>query len=321
MLQGLVENEGDGWQFTVDELSRFFESVITCPPPRELGLAPSFLDGMNPNSIPADAREHAGLYLEAAALLGRRTGEMHLALATPTENQAFAAEPFSLADLESEASRIQGQIARTLDALKGNFTSLADDHMTDSAALVLAHRRELLGRVSSISQPVERSEAAVAATVGARSGFRIRIHGDYHLGQVLRARGDYVILDFEGEPARSLAERRTKQSPLRDVAGMLRSFSYAAYSVLDHFTQRHQGAQRALEPWAQLWQNAVATEFLAGWSSATATSPHLIPEPIQADRLLNAYLLEKAMYELLYELNNRPTWVRIPLAGILTLMQ
>jgi len=149
---------------------------------------------------------------------------------------------------------------------------------------------------------------------------RIRIHGDYHLGQVLRARGDYVILDFEGEPARPLAERRAKQSPLRDVAGMMRSFSYAAYSALDHVVQRHQGAQRSLELWAQLWQNAVCTEFLAGWQSAAAANPHLTPQPRQADRLLNAYLLEKAMYELLYELNNRPSWIRIPLAGTLALL-
>jgi maltose alpha-D-glucosyltransferase/alpha-amylase len=139
------------------------------------------------------------------------------------------------------------------------------------------------------------------------------------LGQVLRTRGDYVILDFEGEPARPLAERRAKQSALRDLAGMLRSFSYAAYSALDHFIQRHPGAQRSLESWAQLWENAVSTEFLAAWRSAVAINPHLTPQPRQAHRLLNAYLLEKALYELLYELNNRPAWVRIPLAGILAL--
>jgi len=154
-----------------------------------------------------------------------------------------------------------------------------------------------------------------------QSGLRIRIHGDYHLGQVLRTRGDYVILDFEGEPARLLEERRAKQSPLRDVAGMLRSFSYAAYSALDHFAQRHPGTQRSLESWAQLWQNAVSTEFVVAWRSAMAANTPLTPEPRQAHRLLNAYLLEKALYELLYELNNRPGWIRIPLAGILALPQ
>jgi len=153
------------------------------------------------------------------------------------------------------------------------------------------------------------------------AGQRIRIHGDYHLGQVLRARGDYVILDFEGEPARTLAERRAKQSPLKDIAGMLRSFSYTAFSALDHFVLRHPGTAKSLEPWAQLWQNAVSTEFLAAWRTTIGANPHLTPQPPQAHRLLNAYLLEKALYELLYELNNRPGWVRIPLAGILGLPQ
>jgi maltose alpha-D-glucosyltransferase/alpha-amylase len=158
-------------------------------------------------------------------------------------------------------------------------------------------------------------------SLASQSGLRIRIHGDYHLGQLLRARGDYVILDFEGEPARSLAERRAKQSPLKDIAGMLRSFSYAAYTSLDHFIQRHPGTAKSLEPWAQLWQNAVSTEFLTTWRSTIAANSHLTPQPLQAHRLLNAYLLEKALYELLYELNNRPAWVRIPLAGILALPQ
>ena len=140
----------------------------------------------------------------------------------------------------------------------------------------------------------------------------------------LCARGDYFILDFEGEPARPLAERRTKQSPLRDVAGMLRSFSYAAYAALDHFAQRHPAAARTLEPWALLWQNAVSTQFLAAWRTTVASDAalnQLTPRPVQADRLLKAYLLEKALYELLYELNNRPAWVRLPLAGILALQQ
>ena len=100
---------------------------------------------------------------------------------------------------------------------------------------------------------------------------------------------------------------------------MLRSFSYAAYSALDHFAQRHPGTAKTLEPWAQLWQNAVSTEFLTAWRTTVAPNPHLTPRPPQAHILLNAYLLEKALYELLYELNNRPAWVRIPIAGILAL--
>jgi maltose alpha-D-glucosyltransferase/alpha-amylase len=308
MLQGLIENEGDGWQYTLDELARYFEGAATCPQPEDLGRPASFLVDPGSQAIPHLAREHAGLYLDAAALLGRRTGEMHLALATPTDNPAFAAEPFTADSLAADAARIEAQMTRTLDTLKHALAGLPDESSADSAALILSRRLDLRRRSRSIlDAPPE------------ESGMRIRIHGDYHLGQVLRARSDYIILDFEGEPARALAERRSRQSPLRDVAGMLRSFSYAAYSALDHFAQRHAGSAKSLEPWAQLWQNAVCTEFLNAWRTTVASNTHLIPQPLQAERLLAAYLLEKALYELLYELNNRPTWIRIPIAGILAL--
>lgn len=311
MLQGLVENEGDGWQFTLDELARYFESVVTCPVPEELGTAASFLASLHHSSearVPAIAREHAGFYLEAAALLGRRTAEMHLALATPTEQAAFAAEPFSADDLGADADRVTAQIARSLDALRRSFTGLSDETTGDTAALILSRRKELLERAG-----------ALRSIPPAQAGLRTRIHGDYHLGQVLRSRQDYVILDFEGEPARPLVERRAKQSPLKDVAGMLRSFSYAAFAGLDSFVQRHPTALKTLEPWAQLWQNAVTTEYLYAWRSIGGESSGLVPAPEQAHAMLNAYLLEKALYELLYELNNRPGWVRIPLLGILAL--
>ncbi len=317
MLQGFIENEGDGWQFTLDELARYYQGVVASPMPMDTGNPPTFLDQPGSQPIPADAREHAGLSLDAAALLGRRTAELHLALSTPTDNPAFIPEPFTAEILAADVTRIRAQITRTLDALKRAFNTLSDELTTDSAALILSRRVELFSRAHAIAEiPPD------------QAGQRIRIHGDYHLGQLLRARGDFVILDFEGEPARSLAERRAKQSPLKDVAGMLRSFSYAAYSALDHFTQRHPNTAKTLEPWAQLWQNAVSTEFLAAWRTtiAAATPPdgatsHLTPQPPQAQRLLNAYLLEKALYELLYELNNRPAWVRIPLAGILALQE
>jgi maltose alpha-D-glucosyltransferase/alpha-amylase len=308
MLQGYVENEGDGWAFTLDELARFYESVATASPPSDTGAPPTFLDDPSTARIPSAAREHAGLSLDAAALLGRRTAELHLALSTPTRNPSFQPAPITAEALAADTSRIHAQIVRSLDALKRAFNTLPDESTTDAAALILTRRVELFTRAHAITE-----------IPPAEAGQRIRIHGDYHLGQLLRARGDYIILDFEGEPARPLAERRAKQSPLRDVAGMLRSFSYAAYSALDHFTQRHPGTTRSLEPWAQLWQNAVATEFLTAWRTTIVANAHLTPQPQQAHRLLNAYLLEKALYELLYELNNRPAWVRIPLAGILAL--
>ena len=314
MLQGLVQNEGDGWQWTLDELSRYYDSCATCPTPNDLGSFPAFTSD---STAPELAREHAGFYLEGAALLGRRTAEMHLALATPTENTAFRAEAFTAEDLAADAARIEAQIAKSLEALRRGMTSLPvsvaetsdSESASDIAALVLSQRRGLLARARLLSGVAP--EAA---------GQRIRIHGDYHLGQTLRAKADFVILDFEGEPARSLEERRAKQSPLKDVAGMLRSFSYAAYAGLGAFTQRRPSNNpndaRNLEAWTQLWLNAASTEFLRAYKVAMIENPRLIPAAPEAQMLLSAYLLEKALYELLYELNNRPAWVRIPLVGI-----
>jgi maltose alpha-D-glucosyltransferase / alpha-amylase len=305
MLQGLVENEGDGWQWTLGELSHYYDSVATLSAPQDLGSEPSLLVDDPP---PALAREHAGLSLDAASMLGRRTAEMHLALATPTHNSAFMAECFTTADLVAEADRIDAQLNLTLEALRRGMSQLTET-TADNAALFLSRRINLFARAR-----------AIASATPADAGQRIRIHGDYHLGQVLRSHGDYVILDFEGEPARSLAQRRAKQSPLKDVAGMLRSFSYAAYAAHNAFAQRRPDDAKNLEPWATLWQNAVSTEFLRTYQHTVhAANPDLIPRAAQAQLLLNAYLLEKSLYELLYELDNRPTWVRIPLAGILAL--
>jgi maltose alpha-D-glucosyltransferase / alpha-amylase len=307
MLQGLVENEGDGWQWTLDELSRYYDSVATLPSPQDLGPPPTLSSENEASSL---AREHAALYLDAAALLGRRTAEMHIALATPTHNPDFLAESFTTADLVADADRIAAQLTLTLGALKRSMSHLTET-TADNAALVLSRRIELFARAH-----------AIAGATPADAGQRIRIHGDYHLGQVLRSRGDFVILDFEGEPARSLTARRAKQSPIKDVAGMLRSFSYAAYAALNAFAQRRPDDAKNLAPWATLWQNAVSTEFLRAYQSTiNATDPTLVPRADQSQLLLNAYLLEKSLYELLYEVDNRPTWVRIPLAGILALSQ
>ena len=313
MLQGLVTNDGDGWQWFLDQLADFMNSVATLPVP-PAAAKPSFLSDQSPLR---EALEHSGASLQAAAMLGRRSAEMHLALATPTNDSAFAAEPFTADDLARDAQRIDAQITSTLEALKLKLSALKD-LTADDAALLLSRRIDLFARANAIT----------GATAG---GQRIRIHGDCHLGQTLRTggaaaddAGDFVLLDFEGEPARLLAERRQKQSPLKDVAGMIRSLSYAAYSGLyDYFASHPELARRpqseSLTAWAVLWQNSVSSEFLRAYRETIAVNPQLLPAPQQAQALLSAYLLEKALYELLYELNNRPSWLRIPLAGILAL--
>jgi maltose alpha-D-glucosyltransferase/alpha-amylase len=189
--------------------------------------------------------------------------------------------------------------------LKENVSHLPDD-VVECAGLVLSRRRQILDRFRSPG-------------VDSIDGLLTRIHGDYHLGQVLRYRSDFVILDFEGEPARSLAERRAKQSPMKDVAGMLRSFSYAAYATLINFTARRPEDLGRLLPWARLWERSVSAEFLRAYRAASQNSNHVPSDPAAFRQLLDAYLLDKALYELRYEMNNRPTWARIPVEGILAL--
>jgi len=297
LLQGLVENQGDGWQWTLEELDRYYEGAASSPIP---ATAPPASD----DEIPAEAREHAGISLDAAATLGRRTAEMHLALASG-HDPAFAPVAPDTHSLESLRSALTAHAARAFDALKSNLSRLPDDTV-ESAALVLSRRGALLARFRALTEL-------------RHPGQWTRIHGDYHLGQVLRAKGDFVILDFEGEPARSLEERRAKHSPLKDVAGMLRSFSYAAFAALTRYTARRPADSAQLEPWARLWESSVSAEFLRAYRETAAASPSVPQERESFDALLGIYFLDKALYELIYELDNRPAWIRIPLHGILSL--
>jgi maltose alpha-D-glucosyltransferase/alpha-amylase len=310
MLQGLVANQGDGWKWFLDQIQSYLTAVDPLPAP-PISSPPNFLRNEAPHDL---VIRNARAAIEAAATLGHRTAEMHLALTTPTEDPAFAAEPLTKEDLLSDATRIERQLHSTIETLRAKLATIQDEQISDAAALLLSKRSTWLARARSIQSLMP-------------EGKRIRIHGDYHLGQTLRIdssdpnRGDFVLLDFEGEPARSLAERRQKQSPLKDVAGMVRSFSYAAYAGLFHFLENRRPAidQNNTATWVQLWQNALSAEFLRAYRQSISANPTLLPSSQQAQALLDAYLLEKALYELLYELNNRVSWLRIPLAGILAL--
>jgi maltose alpha-D-glucosyltransferase/alpha-amylase len=306
-LQAFAANEGDGWAWTLEELARFYESVVGCPMPPSLGASSSFESAPE---LPTEAREHAGLYLDAAFLLGRRTAELHLALATPTNDIAFVAEPFTPEELATERERIEQQVTTALATL---------DRTLATSELELPHEtvqlaQEVLARRGGVKEHL----AGLSGDPN-QFGQRIRIHGDLHLGQLLRARSDFLFVDFEGEPARSLEERRKKQSPLRDVAGMLRSFSYAAHAAMGRQSPRRPEYSLTLQPWATLWERAVSAEFLRGYRTTIDAGP-LLPAPEKAQVFLRALLLEKACYELAYELNNRPTWLHIPLTGVRELL-
>jgi maltose alpha-D-glucosyltransferase/alpha-amylase len=305
MLQGWVANEGDGWKWTVEEMERYYESLAMTPFPEDSANATQDLLDLSEQPASSLAREHLGISLDSAATLGRRTAGLHTALASAKNDPALAPEPLTAQGLQALMSSWRAEAAHVFDVLKESISDLPDDAV-EPAGLVLGRRREVMERLRIL-------------LADGMPGLRIRIHGDYHLGQVLRVKTDYVILDFEGEPARPLAERRAKQPALKDVAGMLRSFSYAAYATLMNYAARRGEDLARLEPWARFWERSTAAEFLRGYRETAQGAGFLPTNLVDFKRLLGAYRLEKALYELLYELNNRPAWVRIPLMGILSL--
>jgi maltose alpha-D-glucosyltransferase/alpha-amylase len=306
MMQRLVPNQGDGWKMTLEELARYFEHSAT------FRGSPDD-DGGNGNSVfelsdlepPEAVREKIGIYIDTAIMLGRRTAQMHLALATPTDDPAFRPERAGKSDFTTLASALREHATASFERLRTSLPALPDEFV-DRAGLALAQRRRLLDRF----QKLESMDVEID---------RIRVHGDYHLGQVLWVENDFFILDFEGEPARPLAERRAKHFALKDVAGMLRSLSYAAYASLLNYTARRLEDYVRLEPWATFWERWTSAAFLRAYRQTAAGAPFLPADDEQCKILLDAMLLDKAVYELTYELNNRPTWVRIPLHGILSL--
>jgi maltose alpha-D-glucosyltransferase/alpha-amylase len=304
-----VPNHGDAWRFTLDELSRYYERVVTRPaeqgPPPPL---PNLLE-LAAEPISEPAHELVGHYLEAARLLGQRTAELHLALAAEEDGDAFRPEPFSTLYQRSLYQAMRSQAGHTLSLLRRKQRELPGEER-ERAARVLQHEPEMLARFRAI--------------VGRKlDAMRIRCHGDYHLGQVLWTGKDFVIIDFEGEPARPVSERRIKRSPLRDVAGMLRSFEYAALTGLQQRLQMNGRADTpspTMEPWARYWERWAASRFLRAYLETAQAGNFLPTDPKELGVLLDMYLLQKALYELGYELNNRPDWVWIPIHGLLHLL-
>jgi len=305
MLQQLVPNQGDGWNMTLDELGRYLESCLAFKDSAGGPADGASLVRLAGAQIPASAREKIGIYIDSAATLGRRTAKMHLALAAPTGDPAFEPEPVVASDLEKLAADLREHAAKVFQALRTALPSLPDE-LIDRAADTLGRRTAILAQFRGI----ERINPGLV---------RIRVHGDYHLGQVLSVRNDFVILDFEGEPTRPIGERRLKQLALKDVAGMLRSFSYAGYASLLNYSTRRPEDYGQLEPWAGFWVRWTSVSFLKAYLETAGDASFLPASLEQLERLLDAFLLDKALYELEYELNNRPAWVKIPLRGILDL--
>jgi maltose alpha-D-glucosyltransferase/alpha-amylase len=283
MLQGFVANQGDGWTYSLDYVRRHLEQYRTTPAG---------------DLLPPNAHE---AYLALVRVLALRTAELHRALAQPNADAAFSPQALNKADIDVYRQRALDEARGALDLLASNLDAVpAADR--ERASAVLAQRDPIMRRI----------EACAAATP---QGKKIRIHGDYHLGQVLVTRNDFVIIDFEGEPGHSLEQRRAKHSPLRDIAGMMRSFSYVQQSALRSVAHNEAEAVR-LSPLARGWEIEVRTAFLSAYDAAAREAA--LYESLQPGQgLLGLFELEKALYELRYEIGNRPTWVGIPLQGIL----
>ncbi|HVF64590.1 MAG TPA: putative maltokinase, partial [Casimicrobiaceae bacterium] len=285
IAQGYVSNQGDAWRFTLDYLDRHFDAL-----PAE--------DADDPGDL-------HGAYIAVAHAMGARTAELHATLAHATSDPAFTPEPMTAADITAMARRVSDEAEAVVTQLATRLDSLPPAIRTQAEALLL--RREDLGR---------RIRAHGTDTT---HGSKIRVHGDYHLGQLLIARNDVVITDFEGEPARPLEARRAKQSALKDVAGMLRSFDYAMQSAIAAASSEAPDGQTQIVAAAQRWREAARDGFIAGYDSVAAQAGLASPRA-ERNGLLELLVLEKAVYELRYELDNRPDWTGIPLAGLIEVL-
>lgn len=299
VLQDFMVNEGDGYNVTLDFVRHFFSNLRKY---REID------QGQTVGRADL-TRELSGDYPMLAYRLGQITGEMHNALASQTDKPDFKPEPITQKDAANWEGAIGSLIQSVLASVNRQLPGLSPE-LQDLLRPVAANEQAYLDMAAGL-------DSLVAAEV-----HKTRFHGDYHMGQVLKTGPDFIILDFEGEPARTLEERRSKHTPLKDVAGLVRSFNYAAYAVLfEEWEKITDPAARAeLESWAQAWEELARQSFLNGYRDTTShhTGPRFIPaSPEVFQQALDIFQLEKAFYELNYEFNNRPTWVPIPAKGLL----
>ncbi|MHC1727360.1 MAG: maltose alpha-D-glucosyltransferase [Syntrophobacteraceae bacterium] len=310
ILQRYVPNQGDALNYVLAGLNQFYEAVLAMRTNGfpELPLAGMSLLDLALQEVPLlPATLSMGVPEEMVWLLGDRTAEMHLALASGTADPLIAPERFSTLWQRSVFQSMQALQKRTFQLLASNIARFP---------------KEIAGEASGIL-PLGNRIIAIYRTILTKKilAKRIRTHGDYHLGQLLYTGKDFVIIDFEGEPARPLGERRIKLSPLKDVAGMIRSFHYAAYLALLKGGGIREEDAPSLEPWAELWYRSMSAIFLRAYLGRMKDGD-LIPQSRRdLETLLNCFLLDKAVYELGYELNNRPEWVTIPVRGIRYLVE
>ncbi len=310
VAHAFVPHESDAYSWYHDAIGRFFDAALSHPD-EAVAIGDEYVRSLHPLDLagrepPTGFESLAGGVLPSIELLGQRTGEMHLALALVPADPAFAPEPFSALAQRSTYQSMRNNAVQTLRVL-GRSTHHFGEMLAEDVRGILEQSDEILERLREI--------------MSAAGGQRIRVHGDLHLGQILTTGRDFVIIDYEGEPTRSIGERRLKRSPFRDVAGMMRSFDYAARAAIPESAAHGQvrseeRARELLDARAEQWVTWACAAFLRGYLAAVAGTP-LLPTDARAQRIqLDAHLLDKALYEIRYELDHRPDWVGIPIAGI-----
>ncbi len=299
LLQEKVENQGDSWMMTTDSVGRFYERVMMKAKKEKL---PKLVNksAITFEEAPELIQEFIGRgFYERVVRLGQRTAEMHLALASDKTDPAFAPEYFSANYQRSLYSALRKLVRDRLKLLEQSLPKL--HHQTQILA------KEILGKEDEILDYFAEVYKVRLTSI------KTRIHGDFHLGQVLFTGKDFVIIDFEGEPGFSFSERRLKKNPLKDVAGMMRSFHYAAFGKILLNENYREKDLEFLGQWAEQWQHYVSRFYMGAYMERAGMGKSLSEGD---DTLMRVYLLEKAIYELGYELNGRPDWVIIPLRGI-----
>ncbi len=306
-LQGMVPNQGDTWIYSLDAVKRYFERLFMKRHSIQLNEIEISVFDFDSAEITIEMQELVGgIYLELARLLGERTAEMHIALLSVDDDPAFEPEPFSLLYQRSLYQSLRSFTRRVFQHFEKVIKKLPE-HIMDEA-------REIYALEASILKFYEKILVRKIPVT------KTRIHGDYHLGQVLFTGKDFIIIDFEGEPARPLSERKLKRSPLVDVAGMIRSFHYAVHAeYFSHISLRPEDASE-LEPWLDLWYRCVSRTFLEAYVKTAGSAAFVPKDSNDLATLLQVFFLEKAVYELDYELNNRPDWLVIPFKGIRSIL-
>lgn len=306
VLQEYVSNEGDAWSYTQDALQRFFENALSYRQeldPQHLKQPAHLMERAKPDDTVCELLNH---YRFAAMRLGQRTAALHKTLACDRKHKAFTPERFTGFDNRSLYQSIRNAVTRNTTFLREQINHMAEDTQP-LAQNIIDHEKVLL---KGLHKMLDRN----------LNGMKTRTHGDYHLGQVLYIGNDFLIIDFEGEPERPLSERHIKRSPLRDVAGMVRSFHYAVNNALASEIEVNPEQNTRLNQWAVFWYRWITNFYVTAYMDELEGSD-LLPDS-QEDTLflLSAYMLEKAVYEMGYEANNRPGWLWIPCRGLQSLI-